>query len=112
MLFRSKQRIEKRTQKMIEMGLVEEVSYLGKKYGWDLPLLNTLGYREIKQHLIDNISLEVAKEMIILHTCQFAKRQRTWFRAKSDIIWFDINSLDLVEKIWYYIQRFLSGNSN
>ena len=107
-----KQRIEVRTKKMIEIGLLEEVSNLGEKYGWDLPLLNTLGYREIKQHLIDHISLKVAREMMILHTCQFAKRQRTWFRANSDIVWFDVNSLDLVEKIWHYIQRFLSGNSN
>ncbi|MFM7441585.1 MAG: tRNA (adenosine(37)-N6)-dimethylallyltransferase MiaA, partial [Snowella sp.] len=87
-----KQRIELRTEKMIEMGLVEEVNYLGEKYGWNLPLLNTLGYREIREHLTNNLSLDVAREMIVLHTCQFAKRQRTWFRAISDIVWFDINS--------------------
>lgn len=100
-------RIEYRTQKMIEFGLVEEVEYLCKKYGWDLPLLNTLGYAEVKQYLQDKISLAEAKELMILHTRQFAKRQRTWFRAYPEIEWFDVNSEDLLEQTWRRIQDFL-----
>lgn len=100
-------RIEYRTQKMMEFGLVEEVEYLCKKYGWNLPLLNTLGYAEIKQYLQDKISLDEAKELIILHTRQFAKRQRTWFRAYPEIEWFDVNSNDLLEQLWRRIQDFL-----
>ncbi len=66
---------------MIADGLVAEVEYLCQKYGADLSLLNTLGYQEIKQYLAGDISLDEAKELIVLHTRQFAKRQRTWFRA-------------------------------
>ena len=40
-------RIATRTRQMVEAGLVEEVKYLWDKYG-ELPLLNTLGYAEIK----------------------------------------------------------------
>lgn len=91
---------------MLEHGLVEEVEKLGKKYGWDLPLLSTLGYAEIKQYLAGDLSLAEAKELTVLHTCQFAKRQRTWFRAYSQIEWFCADAHDLVEQIWRRIQRF------
>jgi tRNA dimethylallyltransferase len=93
-------RIENRVYQMIEMGLVAEVSTLIEKYGWDLPLLNTLGYAEIKAHLLDNCSLEEAIAEIIIHTRQFAKRQRTWFRAYPEIQWFDPMAPDLLEQVW------------
>lgn len=102
------QRIAQRTQKMITDGLVGEVEYLCKKYGTDLPLLNTLGYQEIKQYLAGDISLDEAKELTILHTRQFAKRQRTWFRAYPQIEWFDVESCDLLEKVWQRLQEFIN----
>ncbi|AFZ25589.1 tRNA isopentenyltransferase MiaA [Cylindrospermum stagnale PCC 7417] len=101
-------RIYKRTQQMIADGLVAEVEYLCQKYGADLPLLNTLGYQEIKQYLAGDISQEEAKELIILHTRQFAKRQRTWFRPYSQIEWFDADSPDLLEQVWRRINEFLT----
>jgi len=94
------ERIYKRTEQMIADGLVAEVEYLCQKYGADLPLLNTLGYQEIKEYLAGKISLAEAKELIVLHTRQFAKRQRTWFRAYPQIEWFDANDADLLEKVW------------
>jgi tRNA dimethylallyltransferase len=105
-------RIAQRTAQMIEAGLVEEVARLGQKYGWDLPLLETLGYQEIKQYLAGTISLEQAKDLIVLHTRQFAKRQRTWFRAYPEIQWFDLDSPDLLEKVWQYLQSFLMSAEN
>ncbi|RCJ39131.1 tRNA (adenosine(37)-N6)-dimethylallyltransferase MiaA [Nostoc minutum NIES-26] len=104
-------RIHKRTEQMIADGLVAEVEYLCKKYGADLPLLNTLGYQEIKQYLAEDISLDEAKQLIVLHTRQFAKRQRTWFRAYPQIEWFDANDPNLLEKVWQRVQNFLD-NSN
>lgn len=102
-------RIAMRTEQMIAAGLIDEVEYLCQKYGTDLPLLNTLGYQQIKQYLAGNISLEQAKELIILYTRQFAKRQRTWFHASSEIEWFDVQSSHTFERIWQRIQKFL-GN--
>lgn len=95
-------RIVQRTQAMIAAGLVEEVKTLVHKYGENLPLLNTLGYAEIKQYLQGKISLCQATEEIIVHTRQFAKRQRTWFRKDPNIHWFNgdqDNLLDSVEKL-------------
>jgi tRNA dimethylallyltransferase len=100
-------RIHKRTEQMIADGLVAEVDYLCQKYGADLPLLNTLGYQEIKQHLAGEVSLDEAKELIVLHTRQFAKRQRTWFRANPQIEWFDADAPDLFEKVLQRVQEFI-----
>ncbi|MBD2384900.1 tRNA (adenosine(37)-N6)-dimethylallyltransferase MiaA [Cylindrospermum sp. FACHB-282] len=101
-------RIHKRTEQMIADGLVAEVEYLSQKYGVDLPLLNTLGYQEIKQYLTGDISLEEAKQLTALHTRQFAKRQRTWFRPYPQIEWFNADSADLLEQVWQRINKFLS----
>lgn len=102
------QRIQQRTQKMVEMGLVKEVEDLGKKYGWDLPLLNTLGYQEIKQYLAGDISLSDAIDLTVLHTRQFAKRQETWFKADRSIYWYEANSADLLDNVWQKIIEFIS----
>jgi tRNA dimethylallyltransferase len=80
---------------------------MSQKYGAGLPLLNTLGYQEIKQYLAGEISLESAKELIKLHTRQFAKRQRTWFRAIPQIEWFDADSPDLSTQVWQRIIEFI-----
>ena len=97
-------RIERRTHQMVDMGLVAEVESLCQKYGTDLPLLDTLGYAEIKQYLAGEISLEKAIELTILHTRQFAKRQRTWFRRDKDIVWFDGDRADLLDGVWEAIE--------
>ncbi|PSB22376.1 tRNA (adenosine(37)-N6)-dimethylallyltransferase MiaA [filamentous cyanobacterium CCP1] len=98
------QRIKKRTAQMIADGFVEEVEQLCQKYGADLPLLNTLGYQEIKHFLAGKVSLPEAEASIVLHTRQFAKQQRTWFRADPTIEWFDADAPDLVEQVWNRIQ--------
>ncbi|HYW22280.1 MAG TPA: tRNA (adenosine(37)-N6)-dimethylallyltransferase MiaA [Nodularia sp. (in: cyanobacteria)] len=99
-------RIQRRTEQMIADGLVAEVEYLCQKYGADLPLLNTLGYQEIRQYLAGEISLESAKELTVLHTRQFAKRQRTWFKAYPQIEWFDADDPDLLQKVWRRVEEF------
>jgi tRNA dimethylallyltransferase len=106
-LDRLAQRIEQRTQQMLDAGLVAEVTQLCQKYGYDLPLLNTLGYQEVKQYLVGDIPLQVAKEQIVLHTRQFAKRQRTWFHGDRQIEWFDADSPSLLDQVWVRIQAFL-----
>lgn len=99
-------RIKKRTHQMIELGWEAEVRYLGDKYGWDLPLLNTLGYAEMRQYILGEIRLEDAIDLTILHTRQFAKRQRTWFRGIPEIEWFDSNDPILLDRVWNRITSF------
>jgi tRNA dimethylallyltransferase len=99
-------RIGQRTHKMLELGLVKEVEILTQKYGWNLPLLDTLGYSEIKQYLAGEKSLDEAIDLTVLHTRQFAKRQRTWFKAYPEIEWFDCNSSSLLDDVWCRVAEF------
>ncbi|MEB3148356.1 MAG: tRNA dimethylallyltransferase, partial [Sphaerospermopsis sp.] len=91
-------------------GLVGEVEYLCQKYGVDLPLLNTLGYQEIKQYLAGEINLEEATDLIALHTRQFAKRQRTWFRQTQNLEYFNVADSDLLEQVWQRVNEFITGD--
>jgi tRNA dimethylallyltransferase len=103
------QRITQRTAAMIRAGFVAEVEALCQKYGSGLPLLNTLGYREMRLYLEGKASLEEAEAMIVLHTRQFAKQQRTWFRADETIAWFDADAPDLRGQVWDKVARFFAG---
>ncbi len=100
------QRIQQRARQMIELGLEAEVRYLGTKYGWDLPLLDTLGYAEMRQYVRGEISLDDAISLTILHTRQFAKRQRTWFSGTREIEWFDSDDPILVDRVWRRVTSF------
>ncbi len=101
-------RITTRVHQMIESGLATEVTYLIEKYGSDLPLLKTLGYAEMLPYIARECSLEVAIERIIQHTCQFAKRQRTWFRKEPQIEWFPAGAPQLVQQVSDRVNQFLT----
>jgi tRNA dimethylallyltransferase len=80
------QRINKRVDKMIEQGLIEEVKSLQPfKH---LNALQTVGYSEIFDYLDKKVSLEEAINEIKRNTRQYAKRQMTWFRKDKEIKWF------------------------
>ncbi len=81
------QRIELRTKKMYQNGLIEETENLIIKYGKDLELLKTIGYGEAKSMINGNITYAEALEITIKRTCQLAKRQKTWFRNKHNSKW-------------------------
>ena len=100
-------RIRQRTHQMFEMGFVAEVEELVDRYGDDLPLLETLGYQEVRQYLRGEISEVEAIDLTILHTQQFAKRQRTWFNGIREIEWYDADAGDLVEQVWQRVSSFL-----
>ncbi len=104
-------RIQQRTQQMVELGWEAEVKYLGDKYGWNFPLLNTLGYAEMRQHLLGEISLVEAIDLTVLHTRQFAKRQRTWFKSNSEIEWFNSDDFNSIDRVWARVQQFINSNS-
>ena len=100
-------RIAYRTECMVQQGLVDETDGLQRRYGKDLPLLKTLGYAEICQYLAGDLSLDAAAAQIVLHTRQFAKRQRSWFRPFQEIEWFDSDRPDFVEAVWKRVREFL-----
>ena len=79
-------RIAARTDRMIAEGLMAETDSLLKKgYTPESPGLATVGYQEAIAYLNGRINLDEARSQIIFHTRQYAKRQCTWFRHRSEI---------------------------
>lgn len=82
-------RINKRVDKMIEEGLVDEVINLKEKYSKFPTAMQGLGYKEVVEYLENKISYEEMIDKIKKESRHYAKRQLTWFRKNKDIIWLD-----------------------
>lgn len=80
-------KIDARVEQMIKDGLVVEVRQLISKYPFDLPSLNTIGYKEIIEYLHGHIALPEAIQKIKYATHAYARRQLTWFRREKNIKW-------------------------
>lgn len=81
-------RIDRRVDRMMEKGLVEEVRALyDKGYRRNMVSMQGLGYKEILDYLEGTCTLEEAVYVIKRETRHFAKRQLTWFRRERDVIW-------------------------
>jgi tRNA dimethylallyltransferase len=105
------ERINKRVQKMIENGWVDEVKKLLEMgYTKELNSMQALGYRQIIDYLEGRITLQEAIHLISRDTRRYAKRQYTWFRKDKNIIWFDI-SKEGKEKIIENIIKSVEGKS-
>jgi len=83
-------RINQRVDIMMQEGLLDEAKTLYPHK--DLNALQTVGYRELFSFFDGNISKEFAIEEIKKNTRRFAKRQLTWFRKDTSIVWFDYNT--------------------
>ena len=84
------ERIERRIDKMIQEGLVEEVDNLLKMgYNRNLVSMQGLGYKEIVPYLMGECTLDEAVYVLKRDTRHFAKRQLTWFRRERDVRWLD-----------------------
>jgi len=79
-------RIDERVETMMQNGLLQEVQSLYAHR--TLNALQTVGYRELFDHLSGRCSLDEAVERIKISTRQYAKRQMTWFRKVPDMHWF------------------------
>lgn len=88
------ERIKIRTKNMLQNGLIDEAEYLFKRYNNSLKPLNSIGLKECKEYLGGKINLNELENLIIIHTTQLAKRQRT-FNKGFDSIKLDGKNLDL-----------------
>ena len=80
------ERINRRVDRMIEDGLVEEAR---RFYPYrELNSLNTVGYKELFDHFDGNISFEKAVELIKRNSRRYAKKQLSWFRRDKEMVWF------------------------
>lgn len=79
------QRINSRVDQMMEQGLLEEAQQLYPLR--HLNALNTVGYKELFNYMDGIWTLDEAVERIKGNTRRYARKQLTWFKKDSDIIW-------------------------
>lgn len=75
-------RIERRFDLMIETGALDEAKANLETWHPDLPSAKAIGARELIAHLQGDMTLKQARAKATILTRQFAKRQRTWFKAR------------------------------
>jgi len=95
------ERINLRTSSMINIGAINEVKkFLKLKIKKDWSVNKVIGIAELTQYLNSETSLEKAKELILIKTRQYAKRQATWARTRM-VSWVKIDP----SKIDGYIKK-------
>jgi tRNA dimethylallyltransferase len=87
------ERIERRVDEMLAMGLVEEVERV-EGDGMSRTARQALGYRQVLE-----LEPDRRRDEIVRATKRFARRQESWFRADPRIEWFDLSEPDAVDRI-------------
>lgn len=100
-------RINERTEKMLENGLLSEVkSLLEMGYSPGLKSMQSLGYRHVVNYLQGRLSWRQAVDQIKRDTRRYAKRQLVWFRKDTELNW--MNPEDIYG-ICSLVRRFISA---
>jgi tRNA dimethylallyltransferase len=102
-------RIDARVEAMLANGLVAETQALAAKgYGWSLPALSAIGYKQIGMYLRGECDLTEAERLIKHETRRFVRQQANWFRpGDPQIHWYDVEQLK-VDKLTEDIFRLQS----
>jgi tRNA dimethylallyltransferase len=107
------QKIEARTLKMFDEGLVKETEkILLMGYSKELPSLNTIGYKESIAFLEKKISLEEAIRKTVKNTKVYARRQVRFFRSFNNVLWFYLPEQEklLLDRLKAEIKSKLEGS--
>lgn len=93
-------RINRRVDKMMKEGLLEEAQQMYPKR--ELNALNTVGYKEMFEYMKGKWTLHEAVERIKGNTRRYARKQLTWYKKDEQIRWFHP---DDKEEIINYIEQ-------
>jgi tRNA dimethylallyltransferase len=97
-------RVERRTQKMLETGLLDEVRALLDRGLENWGPLQSVGYKESVDFLQGKIpDVRQLQALIVQNTLRLAKRQRTWFQRDPEIHWLAPHE---IEKAQHFIDTF------
>lgn len=99
-------RLSKRITQMFRPALYDEVTKLVQKYGWGSSAMQSNIYQYAWQYLQGELSLEAAKEQCFYADYHLAKRQLTWFKRNSKIIWLPL------DKICSFVLKYIQDEQN
>ena len=87
--------IDKRVDRMMEQGLLEEVKTIYEKYGEDCKALQAIGYKELIPVLKGEYSLDKGVELVKKNSRNYAKRQVTYIKHQFPVVFYE-NTEDLL----------------
>lgn len=99
------ERIHQRFNKMLQLGLLDEIKNLYHQDPKNIILNSTVGYQEFIPFIEGHCTLEVAVLQAQKNTRNYAKRQWTWFRKNKEIVWFEALDVDLKKKVREYLYK-------
>ncbi len=99
------ERIARRFDDMLELGLIGEVRRLRRQYGLEsrAPSMRCVGYRQTCAYLDGDYDLATLREKGVAATRQLAKRQLTWLRAMEGFVEFDCLAEDLSRRVMEHL---------
>lgn len=103
--------INKRVDKMVNAGLIDEVKSFFDKNIYTKPLMGGIGYKELYKYFKGECSLDEALDLIKRNSRRYAKRQYTFFNHQLPIVWFNTNYNNFnntIDEVSSYIDK----NSN
>jgi tRNA dimethylallyltransferase len=101
-------RIDARVEKRVRQGIRQEIHALQQKgYDWNLPSMNTLGYKEWKD--VTDPKQAIARWKYNEHA--YARRQMTWFRAMKYIVWIDTTADSWQDEVTQKVLRWYTDAS-
>lgn len=105
------ERIERRFDQMLTLGLLDEVSRLREKYNLslELPSMRCVGYRQAWEYQEGLTDYATMRDKGIAATRQLAKRQLTWMRGMDDLLQINCQQDQLAEKVRSEVTGWLQG---
>ena len=84
-------RINKRVDKMVADGLIEEAKSLYDLHIDSRALLTPICYKELFMYFEGILTLDESLDLIRQRSRKYAKRQYTWFRHQLDVKWYEVD---------------------
>ncbi|MDR1782522.1 MAG: tRNA (adenosine(37)-N6)-dimethylallyltransferase MiaA [Bacilli bacterium] len=87
--------INNRVDKMVNNGLIDEVTTLYHKYNnCNYQALQAIGYKEFIPYFNNEINLEDAIDKVKQNSRRYAKKQYTWFNNQMEVKWINVDIND------------------
>ncbi|MCH5298325.1 MAG: tRNA (adenosine(37)-N6)-dimethylallyltransferase MiaA [Ruminococcus sp.] len=99
-------RINRRVDIMLEMGLVDEAQNILES-NLSATSSKAIGYKQLAPYLSGDKSLDECIETLKTETRRYAKRQLTWFRRNENIHWINIDELKNTDEQAYEVARII-----
>lgn len=101
-------KVELRTQRMLESGMIEETESFIERGFKNWSPLSSVGYKEVVEYLLHNKSKDELFKTMVTSTMKLIKKQKTWFKRDLSVLWSD-SSADSLLTVNQRLDLYLEG---